>query len=185
MPQFEPFYIYAQSLDNTSDDSMYQIKHSDTIKAERITELAEAQSIMQDIHAVATDINLNNRIMEQLKKSNKITSDLLSVFTKNRQVVIKLKTDDKDNLGRHSPIIILLTLPQDSNYAGFIPYLSNGLLEFCKITDRHPKTETLELINKLYLDKLASHDNPIFQKKIVKGAVILAVVLVVYFLLIK
>lgn len=153
MSKFSPFYVYTQSLDNTSQDLMYKISQDSTIKAEQITDLPTAQSIMQEMNDVATDINLknllaNNKIIEKIKQSSSLSEikELPSIFVKKNQVVIKLKTKDVDSLNRHSPILILFTLPSDKNYKGCMEYISKGLIEFCKITNRHPNDDAVKLI---------------------------------------
>lgn len=189
MSKFSPFYIYTQSLDNTSQDLMYEISQDSTIKAEQITDLPTAQSIMQDINDVATDINLknllaNNKIIEKIKQHSPISEKTLPViFIKKNQVVIKLKTKDVDNLNRHSPILIFFTLPHDKNYKGCVEYISNGLVEFCKITDRHPNNEILKFIEFLPLDDLISSGGNFFSKKTTNMAIVALIATIVLIIL--
>lgn len=185
MSKFNPFYIYTQSLDNISEDLMYKITQNDTIKAEQITDLPTAQSIMQEINDVATNVNLknllaNNRVIEKIKQSSPIQEKALpSIFIKNNQVVIKLKTKDVDNLNRHSPILILFSLPSDKDYKGCVEYISNGLIEFCKITNRHPNDEVLKFIKVLPLYDLISNGGNFLSEKTAKIAMIAIIALVV------
>lgn len=195
MSKFSPFYIYTQSLDNTSQDLMYKISQDSTIKAEQITDLPTAQSIMQEMNDVATDINLknllaNNKIIEKIKQSSSLSEikELPSIFVKKNQVVIKLKTKDIDNLNRHSPILILFTLPSDKNYKGCVEYISNGLIEFCKITNRHPNDEALKLVKSLPLDDLIFGGGgflleKFFSEKTVKMGMVVLIAIVVLLVL--
>lgn len=189
MSKFNPFYIYTQSLDNISQDLMYKISQDRTIKAEQITDLPTAQSIMQEMNDVTTDINpknllANNKIIEKIKQYSPISEKTLpSIFIKKNQVVIKLKTKDVDNLNRHSPILILFTLPHDKNYKGCVEYISSGLVEFCKITDRHPNDEVLKFIQFLPLDDLISNGGNFLSEKTTKMAIAVLIAIIVLVIL--
>lgn len=189
MSKFNPFYIYTQSLDNISQDLMYKISQDRTIKAEQITDLPTAQSIMQEMNDVTTDINpknllANNKIIEKIKQYSPISEKTLpSIFIKKNQVVIKLKTKDVDNLNRHSPILILFTLPHDKNYKGCVEYISSGLVEFCKITDRHPNDEVLKFIQFLPLDDLISSGGNFLSEKTTKMAIAVLIAIIVLVIL--
>lgn len=54
MNTFSNFYIYTQSLDNQSQDLMYQVTNDQEPKAELITDLAHAQRIMAEMTAIAS-----------------------------------------------------------------------------------------------------------------------------------
>lgn len=185
MSKFSPFYIYTQSLDNISQDLMYKISQDSTIRAEQITDLPTAQSIMQEMNDVTTDINpknllANNKIIEKIKQYSPISEKTLpSIFIKKNKVVIKLKTKDVDNLNRHSPILILFTLPHDKNYKGCVEYISSGLVEFCKITDRHPNDEVLKFIQFLPLDDLISSGGNFLSEKTTKMAIAVLIAIIV------
>lgn len=185
MLKFSPFYIYTQSLDNTSQDLMYKITQGDTIRAEQITDLPTAQSIMQEINDVAADVNLknllaNNKVIQKIKQFSLMQEKALpSIFIKKNQVVIKLKTTDVDNLNRHSPILILFTLPHDKNYKGCVEYISSGLVEFCKITDRHPNDEVLKFIQFLPLDDLISSGGNFLSEKTTKMVMVILIAIIV------
>lgn len=189
MLKFSPFYIYTQSLDNTSQDLMYKITQGDTIRAEQITDLPTAQSIMQEINDVAADVNLknllaNNKVIQKIKQFSLMQEKALpSIFIKKNQVVIKLKTTDVDNLNRHSPILILFTLPHDKNYKGCVEYISSGLVEFCKITDRHPNDEVLKFIQFLPLDDLISSGGNFLSEKTTKMAIAVLIAIIVLVIL--
>lgn len=189
MSKFNPFYIYTQSLDNISQDLMYKISQDRTIKAEQITDLPTAQSIMQEMNDVTTDINpknllANNKIIEKIKQYSPISEKTLpSIFIKKNKVVIKLKTKDVDNLNRHSPILILFTLPHDKNYKGCVEYISSGLVEFCKITDRHPNDEVLKFIQFLPLDDLISSGGNFLSEKTTKMAIAVLIAIIVLVIL--
>lgn len=189
MSKFNPFYIYTQSLDNISQDLMYKISQDSTIKAEQITDLPTAQSIMQEMNDVTTDINpknllANNKIIEKIKQYSPISEKTLpSIFIKKNKVVIKLKTKDVDNLNRHSPILILFTLPHDKNYKGCVEYISSGLVEFCKITDRHPNDEVLKFIQFLPLDDLISSGGNFLSEKTTKMAIAVLIAIIVLVIL--
>lgn len=185
MSKFSPFYIYTQSLDNISQDLMYKISQDSTIRAEQITDLPTAQLIMQEMNDVTTDINpknllANNKIIEKIKQYSPISEKTLpSIFIKKNKVVIKLKTKDVDNLNRHSPILILFTLPHDKNYKGCVEYISSGLVEFCKITDRHPNDEVLKFIQFLPLDDLISSGGNFLSEKTTKMAIAVLIAIIV------
>lgn len=189
MSKFSPFYVYTQSLDNTSQDLMYKISQDSTIKAEQITDLPTAQSIMQEMNDVTTDINpknllANNKIIEKIKQYSPISEKTLpSIFIKKNKVVIKLKTKDVDNLNRHSPILILFTLPHDKNHKGCVEYISSGLVEFCKITDRHPNDEVLKFIQFLPLDDLISGGGNFLSEKTTKMAIVVLITIIVLVIL--
>lgn len=185
MSKFSPFYIYTQSLDNTSQDLMYKITQGDTIRTEQITDLPTAQSIMQEINDVATDVNLknllaNNKVIQKIKQFSLMQEKALpSIFIKKNQVVIKLKTTDVDNLNRHSPILILFTLPDDKNYKGCIEYISSGLTEFCKMTDRHPNDKVIKFIEFLPLDDLISNGGNFLSEKTTKMVMVILIAIIV------
>lgn len=170
MQNFEPFYVYAQSLDNLSDDLMYKISDQSSIVAEKIDGLPVAQSIMQNIHQVAISNNLKNqlgRVAKQINTTNKV--NLPDVYVKGNQVVLKVKTNDVDNHGRQSPILVFLTLPHNKDYNGYINYLSEGFTEFCKVTGRNPKDDAVNFIKTLPLDILLQNKStPLFSPKVKK-----------------
>lgn len=189
MSKFSPFYIYTQSLDNASQDLMYKISQDSIIKAEQITDLSTAQSIMQEMNDVAADINLknllaNNKIIEKIKQTLPISEvkKLPYIFIKKNRVVLKLKTKDVDNLNRHSPILILFNLPDKRDYKGCVEYISSGLIEFCKITNRHPNDEALKFIQFLPLDDLISN-NGFLSEKTAKIAIVVLLAIAVLIIL--
>lgn len=186
MQKYNPIYIYTQSLDNTSEDLMYQILHDGDAVVSRITDLATAQNIMSSMHTVALDKNLKNYFADStakfLKEYIKKEKDFL-IYSKGSQVLIKLKTDDKDDLDRHSPIHILLDLPDFSHtttteYANFF---YNGFIEFCHQTGRQPKN--LELLRTLPFIYPLEESQKISSRKAVVYAVGVIFALLVFFIL--
>lgn len=143
MQTFKPIYIYAQSLGNTSDDLMYQITSDTQTMVSQITELSTAQDIMSKMNAVAIDKNIYNHLVNltsEIKDKYNIDKDFL-IYNKDDQMLIKVNTNDKDELGRQSPILILLDLPylQNDLAEEYIDYFYKGFMEFCRQTGRSPK----------------------------------------------
>ena len=144
MQTFKPIYIYAQSLDNTSDDLMYQINPDTQTMVSQITEPSTTQNIMSKMNAVAIDKNIYNHLVNltsEIKDEYNIKKDFL-IYNKNDQMLIKVNTDEKDELGRKSPILILLDLPYLQNDLAteeYIDYFYKGFMEFCRQTGRDPK----------------------------------------------
>mgnify|MGYP007087627642 FL=1 len=60
MKQFEPIYIYTQSLDNTSEDLMYEVIQQENVVTRQIKDLDLSQEILTQMHNVAIDKNIRN-----------------------------------------------------------------------------------------------------------------------------
>lgn len=144
MKQFEPIYIYTQSLDNTSEDLMYEVIQQENVVTRQIKYLDLSQEILTQMHNVAIDKNIRNYFANSsskfIKDYIKNEKDFL-IYSKDFKMLIKIKTNDKDNLGRHSPIHILLDMKdlKKDDITHYANYFYNGFFQFCKMTDRHPK----------------------------------------------
>lgn len=138
MQKFQPIYIYAQSLDNTSEDLIYQISYKEKEMVEQINDLPSTQHIMSEINAAIKAKNNINHLSNFAKNHTNLG---IAIHHNANKVLIKLKTNDKDNIGRHSPISILLdtTNLSNNNAKDYIDYFHRGLVEFCHITGRQPK----------------------------------------------
>ena len=164
MQKFEPIYIYTQALDNTSDDLMYQIIHKEKAVLTQITDLSRAQEIMSNMNAVVLDKNLKNYFTDiasnAIKRCIKDNKDCL-IYSKNNQIVIKLKTNEKDNLGRHSFIQVLLNIPNISqiNKAEYASYFYDGFMQFCKQAGKTPTNiELIETLPFIHLSKMDENE---------------------------
>lgn len=187
MQTFKPIYIYAQSLDNTSDDLMYQITSGTQTMVSQITELSNAQDIMSKMDAVAIDKNIYNHLVNltsEIKDKYNIQKDFL-IYNKDDQMLIKVNTDEKDNLGRQSPILILLDfscLQNDLATEEYIDYFYKGFMEFCRQTGRDPKHIDKATLKTLLLHLCQPKNKQKISKKTLK--VILYIVAVIIALMV-
>lgn len=166
MSYFKPFYISAQALDNISDDLMYEVRYQPNSTKKAVVETvgqSKAQDIkLKEYKMVSKSFSLSdvdNLLKNLLKKvafdKRKLgeminiqqVMDNLDVIVKGKNVLISLKSQDKDNINRMSPIGILLDLEgvSKANYQAYIGYFEEGLLAFLEQTGRKPKSSIREI----------------------------------------
>lgn len=162
MSYFKPFYISAQALDNVSDDLMYEVRYQPNSTKKAVVETV-GQSKAQDIKlkeykmvsksfSLSDVANLLKKVVFDKSKLGEMINiqqvmDNLDVIVKGKNVLISLKSQDKDNINRMSPIGILLDLEgvSKANYQAYIGYFEEGLLAFLEQTGRKPKSSIREI----------------------------------------
>lgn len=180
MQNFKPIYIYTQSLDNTSEDLMYEIVCQEKVVLHQITDLPKAQKIMADMNAVAIDKNNKSRLINKLSgfvhqfvNLDRDARHLL--YIKGARMLVKIETHDRDNLGRHSPISIFLDMTdvKRGNTTEYVKYFRDGFMQFCQLTGRRPKR--LDWIENLPLMYMAGALHKVTSSFII-GVIIIAIV---------
>lgn len=141
---FKPIYIYAQALDNVSNDDIYQIiSFEQYSRAEFIDDLPKTQSILKEMGDIANSSDLLQSFVSKLSLSKKHFKNFkdISINFKQKKVFLKFGTDDKDVLGRPSNIDILLDLTdvKEQDIHAYVQYFYTGFIDFTQKTNRTPK----------------------------------------------
>lgn len=140
---FKPIYIYAQALDNVSNDDSYQIvEFEQSSRAEFIDNLSKTQSILKEMGNIANSGNpLTKLLLSQISEKRLKQFKDISINFKQKKVFLKFGTDDKDVLGRPSNIDILLDLTdvKEQDIHAYVQYFYTGFVDFSQKTNRTPK----------------------------------------------
>ncbi|MFB6348358.1 hypothetical protein ACFBZI_02690 [Moraxella sp. ZJ142] len=177
MKQFKPIYIYAQSLDNSSDDLMYQITHANKAVLTQIGDLSQSQQIIGDMNAVISHKTLKKHIVDIITNTiiSKIGGEYIKnskdclIYHKDNQIVINVRTNETDNLGRRSFIQLLLDTSNltQADQDGYFDYFYEGFMQFCKETGRTPQKniDFINIIKQLIFSDLTTIRDKIQSKK--------------------
>lgn len=158
--EFKPIYLWAQALDNQSEDDFYEISSTQTIQMQDLPRIQAIVSEMGDINE-----NDNNQFVHLLQIYNPDVKSIVLSKDGNK-ILLVFKTQDKDHANRHSNIDVLLDISQvtSNNLLDYATYFYRGFETFSRETGRtinvlsHENTET-------YLAKMLSE---ISQKELPK-----------------
>lgn len=128
--KFQPIYLWAQALDNQSEDDFYEIslKH-----VQKMQDLPKMQAIVSEMG----DINEhdNRKLTAILQRFN---HDLKKAAQHDNKILLTFNSPDQDKANRQSNIDVLLDIERvnESNFVDYLRYFYDGFTQFCGETQR-------------------------------------------------
>lgn len=192
--KFQPIYVWAQSLDNMSDDDFYEITSK---RINFVENLTKKQYIVSEMGDVSQKGKSFADVITQYTPTNQKGINKIVYLKSKKQLLINYISEDKDNLNRASSIDVLFDLNSVSkiDFVNYVNFFYQGLQSFSQKTNRHPvtlkdseKSETLHHILNHIFSSTTNQENiknkNTYDKYInSKNLLILVIVVVIFFII--
>lgn len=127
---FQPIYLWAQALDNESEDDFYEISPKHVHKMQDLPQIQAIVSEMGDIN------EHDNRTLTAILQ--RFNHDLKKAAQHNNKILLTFSSPDQDRANRQSNIDVLLDIERvnESNFVDYLRYFYDGFTQFCDKTQR-------------------------------------------------
>lgn len=127
---FQPIYLWAQALDNESEDDFYEISPKHVYKMQDLPKIQAIVSEMGDINE-----HDNRKLTAILQRFN---HDLKKAAQCDNKILLTFSSPDQDRANRQSNIDVLLDIERvnESNFVDYLRYFYDGFTQFCDKTQR-------------------------------------------------
>lgn len=134
---FQPIYVWAQSLDNQSNDDFYKLSNGIATLVDDLTISQSIVSQMGDISEYHTNL-LSLPIFNSLAPFDTKGINSLMCDVSKKKVWISYASNNKDTINRSSTIDILFDLNgvNKEDYALYAETFFKGFEDFCQQTNR-------------------------------------------------
>ncbi|BAV11154.1 hypothetical protein A9Z61_00145 [Moraxella osloensis] len=198
---FQPAYVWAQALDNESDDDFYEINQEGI----RSVSVEESQAIVSEMGRVANSNQSNfHKMFSDIFLKTQISKGLqrISISPDKNKIFIQFNSEDKDRVGRDSNIDVLLDITgiKPNDLPSYAKFFFDGFEAFTQKTNRKPITLTDEsyldnfeqilskaigLSNNFGFESVKDYTNPISNKYLIYTILIVVILILSFFILKK